>query len=105
MMKVKTVVDEKFEDILRGHVVLSRAEIQRAIKDQQWQKLRVSMKGKSTEEKLKMCRDWLRVGFLAEPFKASESGLGYDIAIIQVTNYINALKRGGQLSREGQIQR
>lgn len=64
---------------------LTRAEIQRAVRDPQWQEFRKSLKGLSTEEKLNKLRSWL----LRHP--------GSKKAQIQVQNYKNALKRGGQL--------
>lgn len=55
-----------------------------AIKDAGWQKFRKSLKGLSTAEKLRKLKGWQR----QHPGKQSA---------IQVANYINALKRGGQL--------
>lgn len=55
-----------------------------AIKDAKWQAFRKSLKGLPTAEKLRKLKQWQR----QNPGKKSA---------IQVTNYINALKRGGQL--------
>ena len=63
---------------------LTQAEILRAVKDPDWQRFRVSLKGKTTEQKLRELERWLEL----HPGRDAE---------IRVTNYINALKRGGQL--------
>lgn len=72
------------EDIMPGSEAISHTG---------WQRYRLCMKGKSTKTKLIMCRVWLK-----------EHG-NEGIYRIQIMNYINALKRGGQLSRDGQVQR
>ena len=68
-----------------------------AIHNKEWQAFRLSMKGKSTQEKLAMLRTWRR--------KHTANGQLSKAAQVQIDNYINALKRGGQLSKEGRIQR
>jgi len=62
---------------------LKREEILRAIKDPKWQELRKMMKGKSLSRKRQMLNEWLKRN---NNSKKSQ---------IQVTNYLNALKRGG----------
>lgn len=64
---------------------LTNLKIQRAIKEPQWQRVRKSLKGKPTKTKLQ------RLGAYAATSKNPEK------ARIQVQNYINALKRGGQI--------
>ena len=54
----------------------------RVIKDEEWQAFRISLKGTTTEFKLKALDKWA---------KKSED------ALIQAINYYNALKRGGQV--------
>lgn len=63
---------------------VTRTEIREAVRDEAWQKFRRSLKGLSTEEKLRKLRAWKR----AHPGRKAE---------VQVQNYINALKRGGQI--------
>jgi hypothetical protein len=58
--------------------------VKKAVKDEAWQKFRKSLKGLSTQEKLKKLRTWK---------KNHKSGK----AKIQVQNYFYALKRGGQV--------
>lgn len=66
----------------------SREQIQRATKDMDWQHLRLEMKGMPTREKLQACADFLR-------------RRGNDAtARCCIDNYINALKRGGQLDMD-----
>lgn len=65
---------------------ITQAEILRYCVNEEgsdWQKLRASLKGKSLEEKYVQLAKWLRA------HKNSRA------AQVQVTNYINALKRGG----------
>ena len=64
---------------------ISVEEITKHIKDPVWQKLREELKGKSLEEKYKELSAWLH--------KHGNSRA----AQVQVTNYINALKRGGNI--------
>jgi len=56
------------------------------IKDKKWQEFRKSLKGLSNAEKYKQLSKWLRSHNNSHRSK------------VQVTNYINALKRGGQVS-------
>ena len=63
---------------------LTREEIDRCIKNEAWQAFRLSLKGLSTVEKLRKVRNW----------KRTHSGR---CATVVTTNYINALKRGGQI--------
>lgn len=75
----------------------TRDILEHAVNNSTWQKYRLAMKGKPTEEKLRMLRQWraahMKDGKLP---KATQ---------VQIDNYINALKRGGQLTKEGHIQR
>lgn len=65
----------------------SAGKIADAVDDQTWQEFRVSMKGKSTEEKL---------GMLKRYYKEND-GDRKEVIQIRVDNYIKALCRGGQL--------
>ncbi len=62
---------------------LTREEIQKAIKDPKWQETRISMKGKTIQEKGRILVDWFKK---AKDKKQAE---------VQIINYWNALKRGG----------
>ena len=71
---------------------MTQAEILLAVRDDNWQAFRRSLKGITTEEKLKRLL-W---------YRRNASDPGNTKAIyIRVDNYINALLRGGQLVREG----
>jgi len=63
---------------------IDKGEIDDAINDPEWQEFRVSLKGLSTEEKLNKLEQWLKIH---KGHKAK----------VQVINYMNALKRGGQV--------
>ena len=70
---------------------IKKEEIMDAIKDDKWQEFRRSLKGLSTEEKLDKLESWL------------ESHPGSSKARVQVINYYNALKRGGQIKLAGVV--
>ena len=71
-------------------------KVRDAVNDADWQKFRLSMKGKSTEEKLDM---------LEQYYDEKATALGdcnirneeWDNVKIRIDNYIKALCRGGQL--------
>lgn len=87
-----------YKDVVNIEYVISQDEIMWAIKDDEWQAFRRSLKGLSTVQKLRKLHWWL-----------SQSLFDFDKdhrkRQVQVMNYINALKRGGQLDRDGYIQR
>ena len=62
---------------------ISKKEITEYIIDISWQSLRLHLKGKTLEYKYMALEDWLKYN---ENSRACQ---------VQVTNYINALKRGG----------
>jgi hypothetical protein len=64
---------------------LTKTEIMEAIEDDEWQKFRLSLKGLSTKMKIQKLWSWV-----------DEHEYSHD-AKVQVTNYVNALKRGGQI--------
>lgn len=70
---------------------LTRDEIMSAIKCDDWQTFRLSLKGQSTQAKLIRLEDWLKHGC---------SHCSVETRQVQVDNYINALLRGGQLIRD-----
>ena len=63
----------------------NKNEIARAVSDAKWQRLRKMMKGESLTKKFNMLKSHLR----------SENNSRK--AKIQVTNYVNALRRAGQI--------
>lgn len=65
---------------------LTTQQIHEAVRDPEWQKVRLSMKGETTRQKLDICRDWLESSPGVEASK---------IRLVQVQNYLNALSRGG----------
>ena len=77
---------------------LTTDEIMYAIKCDTWQPYRLSMKGKSTATKLEMCEIWLHE---EQPCEHCTD----KVRAQQIDNYINALKRGGQLDLGGNIVR
>ena len=64
----------------------SAEEIAEAVKDEEWQAFRETLKGKSLEEKFKELVDWMKKHKQANKAK------------IQVTNYVNALARSGDVT-------
>lgn len=70
----------------------SRNAIDRAVNDAAWQQFRKSLKGLPTTVKL----DKLYTHLFDELS---------DDTVVRVDNYLNALKRGGQLTLDGTVQR
>lgn len=71
-------------------IPLTREEIDSAIRDDAWQRFRVSMLGQTVETRYYRLRQWIED-------HRYPSVHGYRQAQIQVANYINALKRGGMV--------
>jgi uncharacterized protein (DUF934 family) len=69
--------------------------VNHCINDENWQKFRRSLKGLPTTQKLIKLADWL---------VTAEDQLRPG-AEVQVANYINALRRGGQLDLQNKVQR
>jgi len=69
---------------------LSKPEIMSQIKNEKWQEFRKSLKGQSTETKLSRLH-----AFLAENPSMK----------VVVDNYLNALRRGGQLDSSYEVVR
>ena len=75
----------------------SMEEILDAVDDADWQAFRLSLKGKATTRKLEMLDDYMErasARLAAGEIDKDE----YRKECIRVDNYINALKRGGQLN-------
>lgn len=81
---------------------LSTEEIRLAITDDSWQRFRLSLKGLTTEDKLDRLNAYrqnlLNNGYLIAQRRTRE-------VEVRVDNYINALKRGGQLNMELEVVR
>jgi len=73
---------------------LDMGEILRAVASNRWQNVRKSLKGLPTSQKLIALQMWLFEGQDPEEDR-----------VIQVHNYINALKRGGQLNLNNEVVR
>ena len=71
---------------------ITRQEIQEFVKDEKWQQVRISMKGKSLGIKFETLWDWL------------DSNEWSRKAQVQVTNYITALSRGGLIKPEDYLE-
>lgn len=69
--------------------------IAQAVDDEEWQKFRLSMKGKDTFTKLDMLRGYY--SYNIHPHEQSQSDAKNCDICIRVDNYIKALCRGGQL--------
>lgn len=88
------------------------AEIQEyCVRNEKWQKTRLSMKGVPTHEKLAICMRWWETQ-LEIANKAKEQGLTIDglervrhITELQVGNYLAALRRGGQLDDQNRVRK
>jgi Ni,Fe-hydrogenase III component G len=77
-------VKQYFSGVMTFEEKLSRDDIMKCIKNKKWQAFRKTLKGQSTTTKLQRLRQ----------YKASNPG---HCSTVVVRNYINALKRGGQI--------
>ena len=80
------------------------------VEDAEWQKIRLSMKGKPTHEKLAILKNWWDTNILdmLEKYGASESFAETKRCLrfeVQVGNYLGALRRGGQLDMQNRIRK
>lgn len=71
-------------------IPLTQAEILECVKDDDWQAFRLSLKGISTKDKLMKLHRYITKHRTYEDQ-------------VRVSNYINALLRGGQLVRRGNL--
>jgi hypothetical protein len=87
-----------------AHNGFSPEVVQEAVKCPYWQKVRLSMKGKTTKEKLRTLLLWRQ-----ERTAYNGSGRDFEVvdeeATVQIDNYLGALRRGGQLDMNNLIQR
>lgn len=72
------------------------------VQDGFWQRFRLSMKGRATSEKLDMLAEWREMHMYINPDKSRTLPRRHQV---QIDNYINALKRGGQLSMELEVRK
>lgn len=73
-------------------MVLARTDVERAVWCPLWQGVRKSLKGETTEDKLKKLTEYVSGGYFGQ--------CGCDtpeLRRIQALNYLTALTRGGQL--------
>lgn len=72
---------------------------QYCVEDAEWQKFRLSLKGLPTHVKLQKLLEW----------RAQHQPFSYALVPkktqVQIDNYLNALKRGGQLDMQLHVQR
>lgn len=68
------------------------------VRNQDWQQVRLSMKGKPTHEKLVILEAWW------ERHLQPNNRVRYQCEV-QVGNYLGALRRGGQLDANNQIRK
>jgi hypothetical protein len=71
-------------------VPLTHDEIMEAVRDAAWQRLRVSLKGETLETRYKRLTTWVE----DHKWPTCETRRR---AVVQVANYVNALKRGGMI--------
>lgn len=71
------------------------------VQDEEWQGIRLSMKGVSTQRKLEILRIYYERKILGLPIR-SHSTQRFDC---QVDNYLGALRRGGQLDMNNLIKK
>lgn len=75
------------------------------VQDSIWQIMRMSLKGLDTHDKLKRLHSYY-IGGYTQRYKNAGASIPTKLHIdIQVSNYINALKRGGQLNVDTTIKR
>ena len=80
------------------HVVASYSPaevVKYCVEDAAWQKFRLSMKGVSTPRKLAMLQGWMQSAEKGQERRTQ----------VQVDNYINALKRGGQIGLDMKVKK
>jgi len=76
----------------------SLATIQRCVRQEDWQAFREGLKGLPTSDKLDELSNWLSINRYTDE-------LGIWTAHVQVSNYLNALKRGGLLNSDLKVVR
>lgn len=76
------------------HAVLpiTALEIQKYVQDEEWQRVRLSLKGQTTQRKLVTLDAWRSLKLTTHGQELPRDRQ------VQIDNYINALKRGGLLN-------
>ena len=74
---------------------VAKEEVERAIDNAEWQKLRNAMKGKTLERKYKMLTDYYELESLV-----ARDAKELRMLQVRVTNYVTALSRGGLIKVE-----
>ena len=97
------------DDISKGWIYPAQrgwgqADVQEfCVRDAEWQKTRLSMKGKSTATKLAILLKWRDKHVVRERFD------GFKLITfrceVQIDNYLGALRRGGQLDDNNMIKK
>lgn len=82
---MQTPTNAEWEELV---IPLRVIDIGRAVSDERWQRLRVTLSGTSLSFRYKVLRAWL---------EDEQSGVSLTARRIQVANYVNALKRGGMI--------
>jgi len=88
------------EQLVYDHLIFGRycqEQILPAINDSTWQMFRASIKGISTQEKLKALEEYIWDKAIPVEDSMYKKCLIPKVVAVRVTNYVNALKRGGQL--------
>lgn len=78
-------------------VTVTSQRIARAVDNEEWQKFRISLKGRSTMDKLGMLRAYWASNAPAQMVLGNIDIDMNDDVCIRIDNYIKALCRGGQL--------
>ena len=87
-MEALEILDEQGYDY--EEYILTRDDIALCAALEDWQEYRQDMKGLKTREKIEWLGDWYANSFKYGPDERYRRW-------VQITNYLNALKRGGQL--------
>ena len=90
---IVTDVKQAWNTLYFGHV--TPAEVQEAVHDVQWQQIRESMKGMSTDDKYKTLHGYLQ---FKQDMLVDEHEMR--MAHVRITNYVTALSRGGIIKPE-----
>lgn len=88
-----TDVKQAWNTLYFGHV--SPTEVQEAVHDVQWQQIRESMKGMSTDDKYKTLHGYLQ---FKQDMLVDEHEMR--MVYVRITNYVTALSRGGIIKPE-----
>lgn len=84
---------------------LTREEIFLAVDDRDWQTFRLKLKGLPTSIKLDKLYQYLYNTPSVSSGSEKEDQDSFENRIIRVANYLNALRRGGQLNHNNEVVR